>query len=282
MKKLIDKLGLPRLVGIAGLALLVIIFIVSLLFQNRTTDLSSAEIIFAGTENDADCCIMISDGSCLVIDTGEEADGPHIAEILKSKGIETINCLILSHPDNDHIGGASLLADTFDIEMAIMPYYGKYRLIYTNLLNKFTEHGTEQIFPAKESGLSVGELMLTVYPPEKNYYDQDNDYSLAVLVEHGNVKMFFPGDAEKVRLKELSTVSLPEIDLLKVPHHGRSSSASSDFIQKMSAPVAVVNSSSAESKIQKALEKTGAAVYYTVGSDHRFTSDGESLTYAGT
>ncbi len=277
MKKLVAKLGLPRAVGIAGLALLVIVFFVSMFFQNRKLELHNADIIFAGTENDADCCILISDGSCLVIDTGEEADGPHIVKLLKDKGVETINCLILSHPDNDHIGGASLLADNFDIEMVIMPYYGKYRISYTSLLKKFTETGAEQIFPAKESALSVGELSLTVYPPENSYYDQDNDYSLAVLVEHGKVNMFFPGDAEKTRLKELSTVSLPEIDLLKVPYHGRSSSASSDFVQRIAAPIAIVNAASAESKIQKALEKTGAAVYYTVGSDHFFTSDGETL-----
>ena len=281
MKKLIDKLGMPRAVGIAGLALLVIVFIVSMLFQNRKLELNDADIIFVATENDADCCIMISAGSCLVIDTGEEVDGPHIVELLKDRGVETINCLILSHPDNDHIGGASLLADTFDIEMVIMPYFGKYRLGYSALLKKFTDAGTEQILPAKESALSVGELRLTVYPPENSYYDQDNDYSLAVLVEHGDIDMFFPGDAEKARLKELSTVSLPDITLLKVPYHGRSSSASSDFIQRINAPIAIVNASSAESKIQKALEKTGAAVYYTVGSDHIFVSDGEALTYKG-
>ena len=102
-----------------------------------------------------------------------------------------------------------------------------------------------------------------------------------MLVEHGNVNMFFPGDAEKIRLKELSAISLPDIDLLKVPYHGRSSSASSDFVQRINAPIAIVNAESAESKIQKALEKTGAAVYYTVGSDHCFTSDGETLTYTG-
>ena len=157
-----------------------------------------------------------------------------------------------------------------------------FRSNYTNLLSKFTAIGAEQIFPAKVSGLSVGDLRLTVYPPENTYYEQDNDYSLAVLVEHANVNMFFPGDAEKIRLKELSSVSLPKIDLLKVPHHGRSSSASSDFIQRIAAPVAIVNASSAEPKIQKVLEKTGASVYYTVGSDHIFKSDGETLTYTGT
>ena len=281
MKKLIKEIGISRFTGIAGLAVLVIVFLVSLLFQNRRIEIAPAEIIFAGTANDADCCIILSAGECLVIDTGEETDGPHIAGILRDYGVETINCLILSHPDADHIGGAALLADNFKIETVIMPYYGKYRISYTNLLSKFTDVGAEQIFPAKESGLSVGDLRLTVYPPENTYYEQDNDYSLAVLVEHGNVNMFFPGDAEKVRLKELGSVSLPKIDLLKVPHHGRSSSAASDFIQRIAAPIAIVNASSAESKIQKALEKTGASVYYTVGSDHFFKSDGETLTYTG-
>ena len=58
MKKLIKEIGISRFTGIAGLAVLVIVFLVSLLFQNRRIEIAPAEIIFAGTANDADCCII--------------------------------------------------------------------------------------------------------------------------------------------------------------------------------------------------------------------------------
>ena len=281
MKRIIEKLGLPRFLGIAGLALLVLIFALSFVIQRKSTEIGTAEFLFAGTVQDADCCILLSGGSCVVVDTGEEEDGTHIVSLLRERGVEKIDCLVLTHPDRDHIGGASLLLDSFPVEMAVMPYYGQYNASYNALLKKMEAAGIEPLFPAKEFRMTEGALELTFYPPEKTFYDQDNDYSLALLVKHGDVHVFLTGDAEKVRLKELEKLTLPRIDLLKVPHHGRSSTASSDYIARISPAIAVVNASAPEAKIQKTLQKIGASVYTTVGQDRLFTSDGKIIVYTG-
>ncbi|MFR6321922.1 MAG: hypothetical protein ACLUNG_11935 [[Clostridium] leptum] len=60
-----------------------------------------------------------------------------------------------------------------------------------------------------------GDLKLQIWPPEDFYYEKDNDYSIAVLVEHGSVNLFFAGDAQKQRLQELEQREFPDIDLYK-------------------------------------------------------------------
>ena len=281
MKKLIGRFGLPRLLGIAGLLVLLVVFLLSFFLQKKETETGPAEFLFAGTVNDADCCIMISGGSCVVLDTGEEEDGPHIVSLLRARGVEKIDCLVLTHPDQDHIGGAKLLLETFPVTRAVMPYYGQYNASYNALLKQMEEAGVEQILPAREFSMDAGDIELTFYPPEKTFYDLDNDYSLAVLAVHGKVRLFLPGDAEKIRLKEIEKIDLPRIDLLKTPYHGRSSNASSDLIRRLSPSIAIVNASAPESKIRKTLETIGAEIYTTVGQDRSFLSDGVSIRYAG-
>ena len=71
--------------------------------------------------------------------------------------------------------------------------------------------------PAHSRDLRFGDLSLCIWPPEEAYYEKDNDYSLAVLVRHGGVKMFFAGDAQKRRMKELLTYSALRSGRRKAP-----------------------------------------------------------------
>ena len=281
MKKLISRFGLARLLGAGGLLLLVLLFLASFMIQRKKAEIAPAEFIFAGTENDADCCILLSSGTCVVVDTGEETDGPHIVSLLREHGIRQIDCLVLTHPDKDHIGGAALLLDSFPVSMAVMPYYGQYNASYNTLLKQMETAGIRQIHPADEFRETFGDLVITFYPPEKTFYDLDNDYSLALLVRHGNITLFLPGDAEKIRLKELERIDRPRIDLLKTPYHGRSSTASSDLIRRLAPSIAIVNASAPEAKIRKTLETLRTTVYTTVGYDRPFTSDGERILDTG-
>ena len=58
----------------------------------------------------ADCAILLSQDTCVMIDTGEEQDAEHILTLLEQEQVEKIDCLILTHPDKDHIGGLYILS----------------------------------------------------------------------------------------------------------------------------------------------------------------------------
>ena len=238
----------------------------------------TVEAIFVGTRQDADCTILLSGDWCVVIDTGEEEDGEHILEILQQKQVDRIDCLILTHPDKDHVGGAAALVEQMPVREVIAPYYEGDKEAYNNLVNLLQQRGIPKADLARERQLVFGELELELFPPKEYYYADSNDYSIAVLARHGQVHLVFTGDAEKERLQELLELSWPEqVDLYKVSHHGRDSGKSAEMIQRLSPKMAVVTAKAPEPEIAAALEQAGSQVFCTVGQDAAFVSDGSRL-----
>ena len=189
-----------RAAGVAALCALLIFFLSRL---EGGGPVEKAELRFVGTGDDADCAILKSRDSCVMIDTGEAADAPAILRALEEMGVERIDCMILTHPDKDHIGGASAIVEALPVERVVCPYYAAENKRYEDLMGRLEDKGIGVLVPARDRTLTLGDLQVRIFPPQKSYYEKDNDYSLAVLVRHGEVRMFFAGDAQKERLKEL-------------------------------------------------------------------------------
>lgn len=250
-----------------------------LLFENGKVS-EQAEFIFVGTQDDADCAILLSKGYCVVIDTGEEQDGEHIVQTLTDYGVEKIDCLILSHPDKDHVGGASLLIESFPVTQVLTPYYDYSdgdKEPYQLFLEQAQVQGVPVVTMSRDKQYVFGELKLRVYVPEKFHYDQSNDVSLAVLAQHADVKVFYAGDAEKERLKELLRYGIGEVDLYKTAHHGRESGKGVKLIRLLHPQYAVVTAEEPEEEIAEAYRETGTQVFCTVTQDVRFVSDGSTI-----
>lgn len=75
------------------------------------------------TKEDADCIIIGNGVKAVMIDAGEAQDGERILEVLQETGVETLDALILTHPDLDHVGGASAVLQAVAVDKVIVPYY---------------------------------------------------------------------------------------------------------------------------------------------------------------
>ncbi len=247
------------------------------LLENRGVS-APAEILFPGTANDADCCILLSGDSCVLIDTGESIDGERIWQALQSRGVDRIDCLILSHPDQDHVGGAAYLLEKLPIQQVISPYFEGEKQEYNMLLNLLEERKIPYVTLAKDRHFRFGELEMRIFPPEELHYGKSNNYSLAVLAEHGDVTLFFAGDAEEKRLEEIARLNPPEnVTLYKVAHHGRYSLGGEELISRLSPEIAVICAAEAEEEIRLALVTEGSQIYNTIDMECSFVSDGKSL-----
>jgi len=274
------KKNLTQIIGLSGLGILIAGLVLSVVLQNVSLPVDNAEFIFAGTEEDADCSIFLSNGSCVVIDAGESTDADHIVRLLKKNGVSEIDYLIITHPDKDHIGSVTALLEKFSLKSIVTPYYGQFNAAYSEILKKAEALNVRHETVTDVVTLKAGDLKMTVYPPHESFYEIDNEYSLVVSVNHGDVNLLMTGDIEKQRIAEMENVKLPKISLMKVPYHGRSSNASADYIRRVSPKFAIVNAASPESKIEKALNKLGIQYYCTVGRDVYFTSDGKNLSFS--
>lgn len=230
------------------------------------------------TQDDADATLLVQDGAAVLIDTGEDVDAPHILEVLAQYGVTKLDYLILSHPDADHIGGAVQVLSQIPADRVVQPYYTEEDERLTALDAWLEEQGVSVLYPTHTQTLRAGGMRLLVYPPLEKHYRETNNYSLAVLVQHGKVNMMFPGDALRKRSEELLHTDWPAIDLYKVAHHGRANAATEALFEALRPNYAVVTATSADQAVLDAADRQGAQLYYTAQGDCMFVSDGSTLT----
>ncbi|MCR8850660.1 DNA internalization-related competence protein ComEC/Rec2 [Rossellomorea sp. SC111] len=163
-----------------------------------------------------------------------------VVPFLKSKGITSIDTLILTHGDLDHIGGAEAVLNEMKVgEILISP--GTREKVEVDRIVKM----------AKEKRISVKEVMypvrwrgdrdgLHIVSPLDADYAGNND-SIVLYGEIGSKKWLFTGDLEKEGEKEfIQTFDLP-VDVLKVGHHGSNTSTSEAFLAETNPDVAVIS-----------------------------------------
>lgn len=219
----------------------------------------------------ADAFVIIKDGHAAVIDCGERDDGSKITGLLKLNGIEAVDILIITHFDKDHVGGAAEVIKNLDVKSVYVTYLSKDSDQIDDYLAACESKGLTPVTITEKTQLSLSGAELAVYPPEKDDYGNDtsNNSSLAVMLRDGGSgrSMFFTGDAENARLKEL--VKLEDdlsCDVLKVPHHGRYHSRLVDLVKRCSPEYAVITSSASDpedTETLETLESAGAKVYLT-------------------
>lgn len=272
MKKFV--VGLLRFAGIA--AIWGILWIGVMVLDNRGA-VHEAKFIFVGTTQDADCAILLSGDSCIMVDTGEAVDAEHIVDILKTNEVERIDCMILTHPDQDHVGGASYIIDQLPVTQIITPYFAGEKQVYNELMQKVEVMNIPVQTLSRDRLYTYADMNIRVFSPEKFHYNEANDYSLAVLVEHGDNAMFLAGDAQKDRIEELMTLELPEIHIYKTAYHGRDTQLSGDLIEMVQPEFAVVTAAEPEKETAELFQSLGTQVVTTVGKDCTFVSDGEKV-----
>jgi len=243
--------------------------------------LEPLDIYVLQTRNDADCVILYRDRQAVVIDTGEAEDGPRIVSFMREHNIDTIAALILTHPDQDHIGGAPLLIREFEIKQVIQPVYPYEHEELDSLNILIRQKGIHVMQPLKRRYVSFMDLQMIIQPPRRIYYTNTNDYSLIIQAAYGNKRMLFTADALERRLREIIDVEWPAIDLLKIPHHGRANIVSAEFITKLKPAYGVVTAKQSDSAIRNACSAAGTRVFYSGLGDVHFVTDGLVFEPAG-
>ena len=94
------------------------------------------------------------------------------------------------------------------------------------------------------------------------------------------MKQLFAGDALRKRSEELLLIDWPEVDLYKVPHHGRANSATGALFDALQPHYAVVTAKSADEAVLQAAQRNHTQLFYTADGDCTFISDGSTLQRA--
>jgi len=227
------------------------------------------------TVGNADCIFVQSpSGKTMLIDAGEAGAFGVIADFLQRAGVTKIDVLVATHPHNDHIGSMRRVVENYEIGAIYMPKVTHNTSTYEKLLTAIQDKGMK-IKPAK-GGRDVtipfdGDVTVRILAPLRDEYADLNDYSVVLRLDFRNASFLLTGDIEAVSEGDLVS-EYPELlraDVLKVPHHGSSSSSTAEFLAAVKPDYAVISCEKDSDyghpapEVLETLEDVGATCYRT-------------------
>ncbi|WP_228409427.1 DNA internalization-related competence protein ComEC/Rec2 [Radiobacillus deserti] len=161
-----------------------------------------------------------------------------IMPFLHYKGIQSIDAIILSHNDLDHVGSVPFLVEHFNVKSIwTSPYFKPQSSLKNGLqIQKI------QVQHVKKGEVFViqGQSFYTLHP--KQNHGEKNRNSLVLFLKLGGLEWLFTGDIgveeEKMILKEYPKL---QTDVLKVAHHGSQTSTSEQWIKQIKPKKAMVS-----------------------------------------
>ena len=178
--------------------------------------------------------------SNILIDTGGNInyDGSkNIISYLKSEGIQKLDYLIITHGDYDHMGEAINLVNNFKVEKVIFNC-GSYNDLEKELIKVLDKKKIKYYSCIKELNIDKNKLHFL----QTKEYDNENDNSNVIYTELNGYKFMFMGDASSTTEKEiLNKYNLPDIDVLKVGHHGSKTSSSKELINEIKPNYSIIS-----------------------------------------
>lgn len=213
------------------------VFIVYLCFLYIKPNLNlTDEIIFLDLPSgDATLIHSKFNKTNILVDTGD-LDAGDLVSVLKNKGIKTIDGIIISHGDSDHIGGLRTLVNEFKIKTIYLSYYDEVSL---SEISKYRFRNTELFYVKKGDEFYIDDCYFKVLWPSKNQNDVNNN-SIVLFAKIFGLTILFTGDIEaEAELGFIKENSVINVDILKLAHHGSKTSTTIEFLKKVKFKYAV-------------------------------------------
>ncbi len=226
-------------------------------------------------------------GEHMLIDAGKNDGANDLVKMLKDYGVDDIDYLILTHPHEDHVGGADTVFEHFEVKNVISPDIGADSKTWRDVVDAIEAEGCMDITASVGATYTLFEgCKFEILGPVDADTDLNNA-SIVLRLDYYESSFLFTGDAEKEAeeaiLARVGKEKL-DVDVLKSGHHGSSTSSSEEFLSAVTPNYAVISCGKDNSyghPHEETLEKYSSRGIITYRTDKEGTvilqSDGESL-----
>ncbi len=189
-----------------------------------------------------DAALAVLDGTSILFDAGTNESAEKLAAYFDRLGIKKIDCMVISHPHEDHIGGADTVLERFEVGSVIMPLSDSLDRCYIELINAVNDANCTVYSAVAGDSYSFGEIVLDVLAPANMTGDANLDSAIVKLM-YGETSFLFTGDCEGDSEKKLMEIAGEDLrsDVLKVGHHGSNTASSDEFLDAVAPKIAVIS-----------------------------------------
>ena len=224
----------------------------------------------------------------MLIDAGNNDKGTAVRAYLNSQNVKSLDLVIGTHGDADHIGGLDVVIYNFDCGTIIMPDRKRDTKTYQDVIDTIENKNYKITYPEVGKTYSLGEAQVEIIAPcNYDYGNNENDYSVGVLVTYGESTFLFAGDAEADAEADILQNGIDiDCDVLKASHHGSSTANSKPFLDAALPEYVVISCGEGNdyghphAEVMNELRSRGIKVFRT---DEQGTivavSDGKNITF---
>lgn len=211
--------------------------------QNKVipTDLSGLKVHFIDVGQGDSTLLQFSDEAedfTILIDAGNWT-GDEVVNYLKSQHVTQIDIAIGTHPDADHIGQLDQVINNFNVGEVWLSGNTSSSQTFQSLLRAIDSKQVDYYEPRMGDQFEVGPLKIDVLYP-KSISEHDNEESISLKLTYGEVKFILTGDATADdELKMLQSGIEVKANIMKLGHHGSSTSTHPTFLREVNPEVAI-------------------------------------------
>jgi competence protein ComEC len=194
--------------------------------------------IFYLNVGQGDSTLLTINGYTMLIDSGNDSDGYYISQFLKSQNYYKIDYFIVTHFDEDHMGGAYKILEEFDIGTLYMPNDESETKTYQKFIetiSKYDINTNTNLIASNDITYSLGNANWKILNINGN---TSNDSSIVIELDYINTKYLFMADSP---VSVENNLECENIDVLKVAHHGSNTSTSEQFLDKITPKYAIIS-----------------------------------------
>lgn len=189
--------------------------------------------------------IEAPNGNQVLIDGGANKSVLRQLSSVMSFYDRSIDIVIATHPDKDHIGGLIDVLERYKVEKILDPGLENDTGVYRSLQNSIDEHGVSRTVARRGMIISLDEgVFLKILFPDRDVSNIDsNDASIIIQLVYGETEFLFTGDSPVKMERYVASIDGKALqsDVLKVGHHGSRTSSSEIFIGFVSPDYAIIS-----------------------------------------
>ena len=188
-----------------------------------------------------DAALVSCDGHYMLIDGGKAERSSLIYSYLKKRNIKNLDYIVATHADADHVGGLAGALNYANVGTAYCSETSHDTRAFKSFVKYLNAQGKDITVPSPGEQFSLGSAAVAVLGPIRKDSESNNN-SIVLRIVYGRTSFLFTGDAEEAEEKDiLKRYGNLQSTVLKVAHHGSSSSSSYLFLRSVAPQYAVIS-----------------------------------------
>ena len=214
--------------------------------NNKTSNTSNMTVHYINI-GQGDAELIQVNGKNMLIDSGSRTNKKDLISYLDKLKIKKLDYVIATHPHEDHIGNMDKVIDKYEIGSFYSPKITHTTKSFENMINSLKKKNLKiNVIKEGIDSIDLGKnTKVEIFSPKSGGYGKDtsmNNYSPIMKITYGKNSFLFTGDAEKLEENYVLNKNYNlKSDVLKLGHHGSSTSTSYKFLEKVDPSIGIIS-----------------------------------------